>query len=68
MRRLTWRGVARAAGIGPLLRCCLAQDDDSDDDDSFFSRSMDRPLIAAGETVDAALIINGDITVDGDRH
>jgi hypothetical protein len=43
----------------------LAQEPDTDDDDSFVLRVNGTTTIPAGEVVDAAVIINGDVTVDG---
>lgn len=44
----------------------IAQDDpDTDNDDSFLMRVNGTTTIAAGESVDVALVINGDVVVDG---
>lgn len=43
----------------------LAQDAGASDDDSFVLRVNGTTTIPAGEIVEAAVIINGDVTVDG---
>lgn len=54
------------AGIVFLAGVAAAQDAATvDDDDSFLFRVNGSAVVAAGDTVSAAIVINGDVTVDG---
>jgi len=65
MNRLISALCLALLAVVALAGAATAQDTDTDDDDSFLFRVNGSASIPADETVNAALVVNGDIVVDG---
>ncbi|MGD9712958.1 MAG: hypothetical protein AB7V46_12935 [Thermomicrobiales bacterium] len=65
MQRILMAVVAAVIAMLVVAGAAVAQGTESNDDDSFIFRVNGDTTIAAGESVNAGLIVNGDVTVDG---
>src|SRR5680860_979608 len=65
MNRLIVALLIAIVGLALVPKLVSAQDDTDQEDDAFLMRVNGTASVPAGETVDAAVMISGDITIDG---